>query len=139
MDKPKVLFLCTQNSCRSQMAEGFLRHLAGDKFEVASAGAQPTWLNPDALKVMGEIGIDISGQHSKDVAQFLGQRVSYVITVCDKSREVCPIFPGSPRNLHWSIEDPASAPGSPDERLTAFRRVRDDLERRIREFVEKEA
>jgi arsenate reductase (thioredoxin) len=121
---PKVLFLCTQKSCRSQMAEGFLRHLAGDKFEVESAGAQPTRVNPDAIKVMGEVGIDISGQRSKDVAQFLGQRFTHVITVCDKAKEACPIFPGAFWNLHWSIDDPAPAQGSYDQRMTMFRRLR---------------
>ena len=139
MDKPKVLFLCTQNSCRSQMAEGFLRHLAGDKFEAASAGAHPSRVNPDAIKVMSEIDIDISGQHSKDVSQFWGQRISYAITVCDKARERCPIFPGSLWNLHWPIDDPASAQGPNDERLALFRRVRDEIGRRVQEFVAKEA
>jgi arsenate reductase len=139
MVKTKVLFLCTQNSCRSQMAEGLLRHLAGDKFEAESAGAQPTRLNPDAIKVMSEIGIDISGQQSKDVAQFWGKRISYAITVCDKARERCPIFPGSLWNLHWPIDDPTSAQGSPEERLVVFRRVRDDIARRVQEFVAKEA
>jgi arsenate reductase len=121
------------------MAEGLLRHLAGDKFEAESAGAHPSRVNPDAITVMSEIGIDISGQKSKDVAQFWGQRISYAITVCDRARERCPIFPGSLWNLHWPIEDPASAPGSDDERLAVFRRVRDEIERRVQEFVAKEA
>ncbi len=138
MGNPKVLFLCTQNSCRSQMAEGFLRHLAGDKFEVESAGAQPTRVNPDAIKVMGEVGIDIRCQRSKDVAQFLEQRFTYVITVCDKAKEACPIFPGTFWNLHWSIDDPAAAQGSHDQRMAVFRRVRDDIERRVGEFAAKQ-
>jgi arsenate reductase (thioredoxin) len=136
--KPKVLFLCTQNSCRSQMAEGFLRHLADDRFEAESAGTQPSRLNPDEIKVMGEIGIDIRGQHSKDVAQYWGQGVRYVITVCDKAKEACPIFPGPIWNLHWPIEDPGTTQSSDDERLAVFRRVRDDIERRVQEFVAKE-
>jgi len=139
MMKPKVLFLCIQNSCRSQMAEGFLRHIAGDRFEAASAGAETTRINPAAIDVMGEIGIDISGHHSKDVAQFWGKGVRYVITVCDKTKEACPIFPGAIWKFHWSIEDPASVPGSDDERLAVFRRVRDEIEMRVQEFVAKEA
>ncbi len=138
MVKPKVSFLCTQNSCRSQMAEGFLRQLAGDRFEAESAGTQPSRLNPDAIKVMGEIGIDISGQHSKDVAQYWGQGVRYVITVCDNAKEACPIFPGAIWNLHWPIEDPGTTQSSDGERLAVFRRVRDDIERRVQEFVAKE-
>lgn len=120
------------------MAEGFLRHLAGNNFEAASAGAHPTQLNPDAVKVMDEIGIDISNQQSKDVAPFWGKGVRYVITVCDKARESCPIFPRAIWTAHWSIEDPASAKGSHEERLAVFRRVRDDLGRRVQEFVERE-
>jgi arsenate reductase len=120
------------------MAGGFLRHLAGDRFEAESAGTQPSRLNPDAIKVMGEIGIDISGQHSKDVAQYWGQGVRYVITVCDKPKEACPIFPGAIWNLHWPIEDPGTTQSSDGERLAVFRRVRDDIERRVQEFVAKE-
>ncbi len=139
MTKPKVLFLCTQNSCRSQMAEGFLRHLAGDQFDAESAGAQATRVNPDAIRVMGEIGIDIAGQSSKDVAQFWGQRITYVITVCDKAKETCPIFPGAFKVFHWSIDDPGTARGPDNERLAVFRRVRDEIEARVRDFVAKEA
>lgn len=129
--KPKVMFLCTENSCRSQMAEGFLRHFAGDRFEVFSAGAEPTALNPSATAVMNEIGIDISRQHSKDIAQFLGQSFHYVIRVCDKVKERCPVLPGAIWYLDWNLEDPAQAEGSSEQRLDVFRRVRDAIDTHI--------
>ena len=131
--KPKVLFLCTGNSARSQMAEGYLRHVAGDRFEPLSAGIEPKGLNPLAVEAMREIGIDISQQRSKDVAELLGQAIPYVITVCDDARERCPIFPLTYKFLHWSFDDPAAAQGSHDEKLTVFRQVRDELRRRIDE------
>jgi arsenate reductase len=131
--RPKVLFLCTGNSARSQMAEGYLRHIAGDNFEPLSAGIQPKGLNPLAVEVMREVGIDISNQRSKDVREFLGQAIPYVITVCDNARERCPIFPLTFKFLHWSFDDPAAAQGSHDEKLTVFRRVRDELFLRIDE------
>ncbi len=137
MIKPKVLFLCTANSCRSQMAEGFLRHHAGDRFEVYSAGAKPGKLNPSAVEVMKELGIDISGHYSKDVAEFLGQSFQYVVRVCDKVRDLCPVFPGALWYLDWSLEDPAAAEGSPPQRMNVFRRVRDEIEARVLEFVAK--
>lgn len=135
MSKPKVLFLCTGNSCRSQMAEGFLRHLAGERFDAFSAGTKPVGLNPDAVKVMKEAGIDISGQRSKNVSEFIGQRFPYVVTVCDTAKESCPIFPGAFRTLHWSLPDPAAAEGSFEERVEVFRQVRDEIEQHIREFI----
>ncbi|MBZ5521218.1 MAG: arsenate reductase ArsC [Acidobacteriia bacterium] len=128
---PKVLFLCTGNSARSQMAEGYLRHAAGGRFEAVSAGIEPKGLNPLAVEAMREIGIDISRQKSKDVATYLGQHIPYVITVCDNARERCPIFPGTYKFLHWSFNDPAAAEGTHDERLTVFRRVRDEIIQRI--------
>lgn len=135
--KPKVLFLCTGNSARSQMAEVYLRHVAGDQFEALSAGIEPKGLNPLAVEAMREIGIDISKQHSKDVVSLLGQHVPFVVTVCDNAKERCPIFPGTWEFLHWSFEDPAAAVGSHEERLQVFRRVRDDLIRHIdKRFVE---
>ena len=127
--KPRVLFLCTGNSCRSQMAEGLLRHLAGDRFEVASAGTHPTGLNPGAVQAMAEIGIDISTHHSKKLDPYLGQPFDCVITVCDSANEACPVFPGAARRLHWSFEDPAGG------RPSLFRRVRDEIAGRIREFL----
>jgi arsenate reductase len=139
MDKPKVLFLCTHNSCRSQMAEGFLRHLAGDRFEAASAGSQATRVNLDAARVMMEIGIDISAHRSKDVSELLGQRFTYVVRVCDRAKETCPIFPGAFRYFDWGLDDPAAAQGTDDERLAVFRRVRGEIERKVEEFVAKEA
>ena len=139
MAKPMVLFVCTANSCRSQMAEGFLRHLGGDHFEAASAGAHPTQLNQDAVRVMKERGIDISKHHSKDVTEFWKQRVHYVITVCDKAKETCPIFPFALTKLHWSLEDPAAAEGTEAQRLAVFRRVRDQIEKVVAEFVAKES
>ena len=133
--KIRVLFVCTENSSRSQMAEGFLRQQGGDSFEVLSGGADPTKLNPMAVEVMKEIGIDISGQYSKDVAQFLGQSFHYVIRVCDKVREKCPVLPGALWYLDWSFEDPARAEGTHAERLEVFRRVRDQIESRTTEFL----
>ena len=136
VQKLKVLFLCTGNSCRSQMAEGLLRHLAGDRFEVASGGTRPAGLNPEAVEAMKELGIDISHHRSKNVDEFVGQPLDWVITVCDLAKESCPVFPGAVSRLHWSFEDPAAATGSPEERWAVFRRVRDDIAERIREFIE---
>jgi arsenate reductase len=134
--KPKVLFLCTGNSARSQMAEGYLRHVAGDRFEALSAGIDPRGLNPLAVEAMREIGIDISRQKSKDVVGFLGQYIPYIVTVCDNAREHCPIFPRSYKFLHWSLDDPAAVQGSHDQRLAVFRRVRDMIVEKIdEEFV----
>ena|ERR1035437_3081871 len=134
--KPKVLFLCTGNSARSQMAEGYLRHVANDRFEAMSAGIEPKGLNPLAVEVMGEIGIDISKQTSKDVVTLLGQHVPYVITVCDNAKERCPILPGPWEFLHWSFQDPAQVAGTHEERLAVFRRVRDEITGQIdQEFV----
>jgi arsenate reductase len=131
MPKPRVLFLCTGNSARSQMAEGLLRSLAGDRFEVLSAGTEPKGLHPLAVEAMKEIGVDISGQHSKNVSGLLGQRFHYVITVCDRAKEQCPIFPGAYKFMSWSFDDPAQAQGSAEERLRAFRQARDRIAERI--------
>ena len=133
MSKAKVLFLCTGNSARSQMAEGYLRHLAGDQFEALSAGVEPKQLNPLAVEAMREIGIDISQQKSKDVTTLLGQYIPYVVTVCDNAKQRCPIFSGAYKSLHWSLEDPAEATGTHDEKLTVFRRVRDEIVKRVNE------
>ncbi len=135
LTRQKVLFLCTGNSCRSQMAEGLLRTLAGDRFDAASAGTRPAGLNPMAVEAMREIGIDISHHRSKDVSEFDGQRFDAVITVCDRAKEACPVFPGAKTMLHWSLEDPAEAQGSPAERMAVFRRVRDEIAGRIRGFL----
>lgn len=123
----RVLILCTGNSARSQMAEGLLRHLAGDRFEVFSAGTKPTRVRPEAVAVMRELEIDISSQRSRGVDEFAGQDFDYVITVCDNAKESCPVFSGRTQRIHWSIEDPAAAEGSEEQRLVAFRRTRDRL------------
>src|SRR5437879_1769377 len=136
MIKPKVLFLCTGNSARSQMAEGYLRHVAGDRYEVLSGGIEPKGLNPLAIEAMREIGIDISQQESKDVVSFLGQHIPYVVTVCDSAKQRCPIFPRTYKFLHWSIEDPATAMGTHEEKMAVFRRIRDEIVAHIdEEFV----
>jgi len=135
VSKTRVLFVCTGNSCRSQMAEGLLRHLAGDRFEAASAGTHPAGLNPGAVEAMKEIGIDISHHRSKNVDEFVGQPLDWVVTVCDSAKESCPVFPGAVSRLHWSFEDPAAAAGSPQERQAVFRRVRDEIAERMGEFI----
>jgi arsenate reductase len=134
-DRIRVLVLCTGNSARSQMAEGLLRQLGSDRFEVFSAGVEPSQVRPQAIAVMREIGIDISGHHSKSVDEFLGQEFDYVITVCDHANEQCPIFPGKVQRIHWSFEDPALAQGDEASKLAVFRRVRDEIVVRLKEFV----
>lgn len=131
MNKKRVLFVCTGNSIRSQMAEGLLRHLAGDRFDVFSAGIMPSIVHPKAIKVMAEIGIDISQHRSKSVEEFKGQGFDYVITVCDNAKESCPIFPGKTQRLHWSINDPTGTAGSENEIVVAFRKARDEIKARI--------
>ena len=125
--KQRVLILCTGNSARSQMAEGLLRHDAGDRFEVFSAGTRPSHVRPEAIAAMRELGIDISGRRSKSVDEFAGQHFDYVLTVCDNAKENCPIFPGKSIRLHHSFEDPAETQGAQEERLAVFKRVRDEL------------
>jgi len=134
--KKKVLFLCTGNSARSQIAEGLLRHFAGERFEVASAGTHPVGLNPFAVEVMRELGADIASQRSKHVEEFVGKRFDYVVTVCDRAKETCPVFPGASVMLHWSFEDPAAAQGTDEERRTMFRRIRDQIAVRLKQFLE---
>jgi arsenate reductase len=131
MEKKKVLFLCTHNSARSQMAEGLLRHHAGERFEVMSAGTEATHIRPLAVRAMDELGIDISAQESKTLKRYLGEPFDYVITVCDDANEACPIFPGARQRLHWSFEDPAQASGTEEERLQVFRSVRNAIKERI--------
>ena len=133
--KKTVLFLCTGNSCRSQMAEGLLRHLAGDRFEVASAGTHPAALNPGAVAAMQEIGIDISSHRSKRVDEYMDTRFDYVITVCDRAKETCPLFLAASSQLNWSFEDPARAQGSAEERRAVFHRVRDEIAEHIRRLI----
>jgi len=125
--KKRVLILCTGNSARSQMAEGLLRHDAGDRFEVESAGTKPGHVRQEAIQVMRELGIDISSHRSKHVDKFAGQQFDTVLTVCENARESCPVFPGATNTLHHNFEDPAATQGSEEERLAVFRRVRDQL------------
>ncbi|PJF30976.1 MAG: protein-tyrosine-phosphatase [Candidatus Thermofonsia Clade 1 bacterium] len=133
--KLRVLILCTANSARSQMAEGLLRHLAGDRMEVFSAGTRATSVNPHAIHAMAERGIDISHQRSKHLNEFWGQPFDYVITVCDAAAETCPIFPGRSERIHWSFPDPAAVEGE-SAKAEAFRRVRDGLEARFKAWLE---
>lgn len=135
-DRKRVLVLCTGNSARSQMAEGLLRHDAGDQFDVQSAGTSPSKVRSEAIAVMKELGIDISGHRSKHVKEFEGQQFDYVITVCDNAKESCPLFTGAVKRLHQGFEDPPVASwGSDEERIAVFRRVRDELRAYLREFA----
>lgn len=135
MKKRRVLILCTANSARSQMAEGLLRGDWGDRFEVESAGTKATLVRPEAIQVMSEIGIDISGHRSKVVNEFQDQSFDYVLTVCDNAKESCPIFPDHGNRLHHSFEDPAAIQGSEEERLASFRKVRDEIRTYLKEFA----
>ena len=133
----KVLFICTGNSCRSQMAEGLLRHLAGDRFEVFSAGTHPSHVHPMSISIMEELGIDISHHTSDDIDQYLGQGIDFVITVCDSAKELCPTFPEGTENIHWSIPDPFTG-WSDDERfITNYRSCRDLIKEHLGEFIKK--
>lgn len=127
----RILFLCTHNSARSQMAEGLLRALGGDQFEAHSAGTEATHVRPLAIQAMAEIGVDIGSQQSKTLDRYLGDTFEAVITVCDDANETCPVFYGARRRLHWSLPDPSRAVGSEEERLAVYRRVRDELRHRI--------
>jgi arsenate reductase (thioredoxin) len=130
-DRMRVLFLCTHNSARSQMAEGLLRNLAADRFEAFSAGTEATRVRPEAISVMAEIGVDISSQESETLERYLGEPLDLVITVCDDANESCPVFPGASARLHWSFPDPSKATGGYEERLHMFRNVRDEIRARI--------
>jgi arsenate reductase len=136
-DKKRVLILCTGNSARSQMAQGLLRHDAGDRFTVESAGTKPSTVRPEAIAVMKEVGIDISGHRSKSVEEFAKQKFDYVLTVCDNANESCPVFFGQAVRLHHSFNDPAAVEGSEEKRLGEFRRVRDELRSYLRGFPPK--
>jgi arsenate reductase len=135
MTKASVLFLCTHNSARSQMAEGLLRAAAGDRFLVESAGTEKTRVHPLAIRAMGELGIDIGAHESKTLDRFLSGRWDYVITVCDSANESCPVFPHAVHRLHWSFEDPSRVSGTDDERLQVFRRVRDEIVAKVRAWL----
>ena len=133
--KGRVLILCTGNSARSQMAEGLLKHDAGDRFEVESAGTKPGRVRPEAIAVMKELGIDISGHRSKHVNEFQGQSFDYVLTVCDNAKESCPVFPGQTKRIHKAFEDPAAFQGTEAERLAVFRRVRNQIRDYLKTFL----
>ena len=133
--RQRVLFLCVHNSARSQMAEGMLRAWAGDRFEAHSAGNDATEVRPLAVKAMAELGIDIGGQRSKSVTEYVGQRFDFAITVCDDAREACPYFPAARAQVHWRFDDPAAAQGTDDEQLAVFRRVRDEIAEQVRAFA----
>lgn len=136
MKKTKVLFLCTGNSCRSQMAEAFLRKYAGDKYDVYSAGLEAQGIQPNTIKVMKEIGIDISSQESKSLKKFLGKKhFGFLITVCARAEEECPVFPDVSTRLYWPFDDPRAAEGSEEEVLEKYREVRDQIEIKIKEFI----
>ena len=131
----RVIFVCTGNSARSQMAEAILRREGGAAFEVVSGGVDPRGVHPLTIRALAEIGIDISGAQSKSVTKYLGQSFDYVITVCDRARASCPVFPGGQETLHWGFDDPAEAEGTEDERMAVFRRVMTEIAGRIRKFV----
>ena len=137
--KQQVLIVCTGNACRSQMAEAIWRHEAGDRYEVFSAGTFPAGVHPLARQVVEELGIDMSGQFSKSVYAMGERPFDLVITVCDSAKEICPIFPRARRQLHWPIQDPVGFVGTIEERLPEFRRVREEIRRKIREFLGQES
>jgi arsenate reductase len=135
MGKQRVLFVCTHNSARSQMAEAMLRAFAGDRFDAFSAGTEAAGIRPETIQVMNEIGMDISGQRSKTIDEFRGQSFEWFITVCDEAQRNCPVLPGVREVAHWSIEDPSLTEGAAVERLEAFRRARDLIRNRLRPFI----
>jgi arsenate reductase len=134
-EKKKVLFLCWGNSARSQMAEGLMKSLGSEQWDVKSAGTFPSYVHPLAIRVMEEIGIDISQQTSKSYEQFLEERFDYLITLCDEASQTCPVFSGEGERLHWPLEDPATAIGTIDERMMVFRKVRDEIKTKIEELL----
>ena len=135
--KPLILVICTGNSCRSHIAEGFLRHASNGAFNVASAGSKPAgYVHPLAIKAMAEVGVDISGHRSKNLSEFLNQQVDTVITVCGNADQACPIFPGQMNRHHWPFDDPAHAVGSDDEKMKVFREVRDQIRRVFEAYAE---
>ena len=133
--KEKIIFICTGNACRSQIAEGIMRQLAGDKFDVFSAGSHPSLVHPMSIKVMKEIGIDITSHTSDPISNFLSKNINIVVTVCDNADKVCPVFPGKVERIHWSIKDPFKGWGSDPDDLDNFTRTRDDLVERIKNFL----
>ena len=136
MEKQKVLILCTGNSARSQMAEGLLRSMAGNRFAVFSAGTKPSFVRPEAIVAMRELGVDLSSHRSKSVDEYRDASFDYVITVCDNANESCPLFAGKAERIHWSFEDPAAVDGDEETRLGSFRKIRDRIAGRMKSFVE---
>jgi arsenate reductase len=132
----RVLFVCTGNSARSQMAEAVLKRIGGADFEVHSAGTEPKGINPYTVRVLDDAGFDLSGARSKSIEEFAGRSFDYVITVCDRARAVCPLFPGNGETLHWGLEDPAEVDGTDDQKLAAFQRTYVEVDQRIRAFVQ---
>ena len=132
----RVLFVCTGNSARSQIAEALLKDFGASDFAVFSAGTEPKGVNPYTVRALGEIGIDWSGAQAKSVTAFVGQPFDYVITVCDRARQTCPVFPGQHNSLHWGLDDPAEVDGTDADKLEAFRRTRTEVATRLRPFVE---
>jgi arsenate reductase (thioredoxin) len=139
MNSKRILVLCTGNSARSQMGEGLFRHIGREGWEVHSAGTKPSVVRPEAVAVMMELGIDLTGHRSKSVDEFASQSFDYVVTVCDNARDNCPVFPANAKRIHWSLEDPAAVEGTEEVRLAAFRRIRDELRGRVNEFFAREA
>jgi len=136
MDKEKVLFLCTGNSARSQMAEAFLRKYAGERFEVYSAGIRPMGIVPHTIRVMEEVGISLEGQGSKHVDEYIGKMdFDYLIIVCANAEKQCPVFPGAGKRIHWDLEDPAGLVGTEEEKLQKFREVRDQIDEHIKKWL----
>lgn len=133
--KEKIIFICTENACRSQIAEGLMRRLAHDKYEVYSAGSHPTKVHPVAVEVMSEIGIDISFHTSDPISLFINESMDIVVTVCDNANKTCPVFPGKVERIHWTIKDPSKNWNTSSKDLVNFRKTRDDLTKRIKNFV----
>ena len=137
-NKTKVIFICTGNSCRSQMAEGLLRYMAGDRFEVFSAGSHPSHLHPASIIVMAELGIDISNHSADSIDEYLDKDIDIVISVCDNARQVCPVFPGDVQQIHWSIDDPFHGWGAEPSDLIPYRETRETLKDRLESFINRE-
>ncbi|MED5219659.1 MAG: arsenate reductase ArsC [Candidatus Neomarinimicrobiota bacterium] len=137
-NRTKVIFICTGNSCRSQMAEGLLRYMAGDRFEVFSAGSHPSHLHPASIIVMAELGIDISNHSADSIDEYLDKDIDIVISVCDNARQVCPVFPGDVKRIHWSIDDPFHGWGAKPSDLIPYRETRDILKDQIESFINQE-
>ena len=137
-NREKVIFICTGNSCRSQMAEGLLRDMAGDRFEVFSAGSHPSRLHPASIIVMAELGIDISNHSADSIDEYLDKDIDIVISVCDNARQVCPVFPGNVKRIHWSIDDPFHGWGAEPSDLIPYRETRETLKDRLESFINRE-